>query len=164
MCPWIHRPIECFRLEGSSRGHLIHPPAQSQAIFEHVAQDVSSQVLYISRDGDSHNLLGPLTLCITTLLKKTLLLQSHGNFLCCSLWLFPLHPASLRTVWLFPATKKWRVEDSHDILLQPSSLLGKQSWVSSLYYSTLSRLSLSFSYWGPQNSTQYFSLNITSVK
>lgn len=81
----------------------------------------------------------------------------------CDHYLFTLHLWK-HSGYIFPAAKKWGLEDSNDILLQPSSLLAKQSWLSSLYYFTLSRLPLSVFYWGAQNCTQYFSLSITRVK
>lgn len=104
-------------MEVSPGNHLIHALTQRHVRFEHVVQNICSQFLHISMGGNSYNLLGLLTPCIISLLWKTHLLQSHGNFV----WLVitSSHCTSGNGPFI-PATKKQEVEDSDHILLQSS--------------------------------------------
>lgn len=153
---WIHRSIEGFRLQVSSGDHLIHTLAQRHVRFEHVIQDICSQFLYISMDGNSYNqghLLGPLTLRITTCLWKTHLLQSHGIFFV--------------EAWI---TSSPCTSDSGPLRVQPknrelkTAIMFSFNQVSNLHYSMVSWPAWSFAYQGAHNCTQYFSLSIMRMK
>lgn len=64
-------------LEGTLKGHLVHPSCSTQGYFalDQAAQILSNLTFSISRNGAFTISLGNLLLCFTTLIIKELLSQ-----------------------------------------------------------------------------------------
>ena len=77
----FNRIIECFRLEGAFRGHLVQPLCSEQGQFNYIRllRDPSNLTLNVSRDGASTTSLGNLFQCFTTLSVKNAFLISSLN-------------------------------------------------------------------------------------
>jgi len=71
-------------------------PLPKQASYSRLHRDVSRQVLNISMEGDFMTSLGSLFQCSVTLTVKKFFCILVQNFLCATLWLFPLVLSSER--------------------------------------------------------------------
>ena len=63
-----HRVTEWYGLEGTSVGHLVHPPCRST--YSRLHRTLSRRVLNISREGDSTTSLGSLFQCSINNMKN----------------------------------------------------------------------------------------------
>ena len=67
-CPWNHRILESFELEGTTKGHLVQPSCNEQGHLQlrQGARALSSLTLNVSRDLASTTSLGNLFQCFKT--------------------------------------------------------------------------------------------------
>lgn len=98
-CSWIWSRITGWlRLEGTTGGHLVHPPLLKQGTL---LRTVSRWLLDISRERDSATSLGNLFHHLVALTVK-LFVMFRWNFQCSSFCLLPFVLAPQRGVWLQP--------------------------------------------------------------
>jgi len=85
-----HRITKCYKLEGTSVGHLVQPPSRGRVIYSRLHRTASNQVLNISGEGDSTASLDSLFQCSITLKVKKFFLRLRWNILCFGLCPLPL--------------------------------------------------------------------------
>lgn len=98
-----HRTIEWLRFEKTFGGHLVQHPCSSRDTDSPLPKNISRQLWYTSRNGDSTTSLDNLCQYLVTLTIKSVSWCSQGNSCVsvCAHWLWSCPLPLLKRAWLF---------------------------------------------------------------